>query len=130
MANKKNRPTDPELNILKTLWQRSPQSAKEIHGHVEQNLQWSFSSTRKTLDRMVEKQFLAVAPGERGQGYTPLVGKVNTLAAYIGDLMHRVLELNKMPPVHLFVDSELLDNKEMAELETLLGQLEQDKQSE
>jgi len=52
-------PSTPELCVLKALWRQAPLSAREIHEAVEEELAWSFSSTRKTVERMMEKQMVA-----------------------------------------------------------------------
>ena len=48
-------PSITELTVLKALWKQQPLSAREIHQHIEDELGWSFSSTRKTLERMLDK---------------------------------------------------------------------------
>ena len=58
MNIEKKKPSPTELVILKALWQKSPMSAKEVHLLIEDKLNWSYSSTRKTLDRMSEKKYV------------------------------------------------------------------------
>jgi BlaI family penicillinase repressor len=48
-------PSISELSLLKALWRQQPLSAREIHDAVEAELGWSYSSTRKTLERMLDK---------------------------------------------------------------------------
>ncbi|MEG1116180.1 MAG: BlaI/MecI/CopY family transcriptional regulator, partial [Janthinobacterium sp.] len=51
-------PSVTELSLLKALWKDHPLSARELHARVEEELGWSFSSTRKTLERMLDKGML------------------------------------------------------------------------
>ncbi|MCW9016384.1 MAG: BlaI/MecI/CopY family transcriptional regulator [Kangiellaceae bacterium] len=71
-----NKPSANELTILKALWRRSPMSAKEVHSSVESQLSWSFSSTRKTLERMLNKGLLKT---EEVHGVKVYLSAVNKL---------------------------------------------------
>ena len=51
-------PSITELTILKSLWKQHPLSARELHDQVEAELDWSYSSTRKTLERMLDKGYV------------------------------------------------------------------------
>ncbi|NQY37277.1 MAG: BlaI/MecI/CopY family transcriptional regulator, partial [Alteromonadaceae bacterium] len=53
-------PTIPELEILKLLWQQQPRTARELHDEIQELFDWSYSSTRKTLERMGEKKFVTM----------------------------------------------------------------------
>lgn len=78
-------PSTPELCVLKALWRQAPLSAREIHEAVEEELAWSFSSTRKTVERMMEKRMVAQHVRHGVQVYEALLDKVETLAAYAHD---------------------------------------------
>ncbi len=115
------KPSPSELTILKTLWKQSPLSAKEVHQHVEDELQWSFSSTRKTLDRMLDKKLLGSKEVHGVKVYLAKASKVKTLASFIKDFTQKVLELDGPLPVSMFADSKLLEPEELEELEAMLG---------
>ena len=117
-----NKPSTNELTILKALWRRSPLSAKEIHAAVESQISWSFSSTRKTLDRMLNKGLLKTEEVHGVKVYLSAVNKVKTLALYVKELAFQVFEVEKDLPVSMFADSKLLDKGELKELEALLKQ--------
>lgn len=115
-------PSPTELVILKRLWSQAPLSAREIHEAIGPALDWSFSSTRKTIQRMVEKDMLATSAAHGVTVYRPRRGKVQTLAAMLNTFTRQVLELEGPLPVASFAESRLLDEKELAELEALLEQ--------
>ncbi|MYN02288.1 BlaI/MecI/CopY family transcriptional regulator [Pseudoduganella sp. DS3] len=114
-------PSTPELCILKALWRQAPLSAREIHAAVEEDLAWSFSSTRKTVERMMEKQMLAQHVRHGVQVYEALLDKVETLAAYARDFGSRIMELDTPLPVNMFAGSKLVDAGELAQLEQMLS---------
>lgn len=113
-------PSVSELSLLKALWKEQPLSAREIHERVVAELDWSFSSTRKTLERMLEKQMVVQQPQHGVQVYHPALDKVATLAAFANDFGRRVMELDSPLPVNMFTGSKLVDQQELAELEQLL----------
>lgn len=113
-------PSNAELALLKCLWQAGACSARELHTGVSGTLRWSYSSTRKTLERMVDKG-LVEERSEHGLNiYRAQVGKVATLAAMSADFARRVLEIDGPLPVQAFADSRLLDDRELEQLEALL----------
>ena len=113
-------PSVAELSLLKALWKEQPLSAREIHERVAAELDWSFSSTRKTLERMLEKRMVGQHSLHGVLVYEPQLDKVSTLAAFAHDFGRRVMEMDAPLPVNMFTGSKLVDDKELAELEQLL----------
>ena len=102
------------------LWKQQPLSAREIHEQVEGELGWSYSSTRKTLERMLEKGSLRLSIRHGVQVYEAVLDKVATLAAFAHDFGKRVMEMETPLPVNMFAGSKLVDEDELAQLEQLL----------
>jgi BlaI family penicillinase repressor len=113
-------PSISELSILKALWKQQPLSAREIHDQVEAELGWSFSSTRKTLERMLDKGYVCQHTRHGVQVYEAALEKVGTLAAFAHDFGKRVMEMDTPLPVNMFTGSKLVDEAELAQLEQLL----------
>lgn len=114
-------PSVSELTLLKALWKQQPLSAREVHQAAAGELAWSFSSTRKTLDRMLEKQMIAVHTMHGVNVYAPRLDKVSTLAAFAHDFGRRVMEIDAPLPVAMFTGSKLVDRQELDQLEQLLN---------
>jgi predicted transcriptional regulator len=83
-------------------------------------LDWSFSSTRKTLDRMLDKQMVALQVVHGVNVYSARLEKVGTLAAFAHDFGRRVMEIDAPLPVTMFTGSKLVDQQELAQLEQML----------
>ncbi|OBV40148.1 BlaI/MecI/CopY family transcriptional regulator [Janthinobacterium psychrotolerans] len=113
-------PSVTELTLLKALWKGQPLSARALHASVEEELGWSFSSTRKTVERMLEKGLLVQRSEQGVQVYETTADKVATLAAFAHDFGRRVMELETPLPVTMFTGSKLVDQQELAQLEQLL----------
>lgn len=118
-----HQPTAPELEILKLLWQKQPLTARELHDELESVLGWGYSSTRKTLERMGEKGFVAVQAQGNKNIYLATLDKVTTLAGFAQDFARRIFEIDGPLPVAMFADSKLVSATEIADLELLLQQL-------
>ena len=118
--NSRATPSVTELTLLKALWKGQPLSARALHASVEEELGWSFSSTRKTVERMLEKGLLVQRSEQGVQVYVTTADKVATLAAFAHDFGRRVMELETPLPVTMFTGSKLVDQQELAQLEQLL----------
>lgn len=115
-----NIPSPTELSLLKALWRGAPISVRELHAQVAQELDWSFSSTRKTLERMVDKGMVAQETAAGIQVYRPRLEKVSTLAAFAHDFSRRVMEMDAPLAASMFTGSKLVDDRELERLDSLL----------
>lgn len=113
-------PSMSELSLLKALWRQQPLSAREIHDQVVEEMGWSYSSTRKTLERMLDKRMVSQQVRHGVQVYEAALEKVGTLAAFAHDFGRRVMEMDTPLPVNMFTGSKLVDQHELAQLEQLL----------
>ncbi len=113
-------PSPTELALLKRLWAAGEQSARELHDGAGAALGWTFSSTRRTLDRMIEKGLVATRERHGVKVYASAAPKVATLAGMARDFLTRVMEVDA-PPVAAFTGGSLLSDEEAAELERLLA---------
>ncbi|MBD2842055.1 BlaI/MecI/CopY family transcriptional regulator [Erythrobacter rubeus] len=114
------KPAPTELPILRHLWSHGSQSAGEIHQAVSDETGWSRSSTRKTIERMVDKGLLVVSEQHGLKIYRAKAKKIPTLARMIRSFASDVLGLEGPLPVSTLVGSRILDDEELAELEALL----------
>lgn len=119
-------PTASELEILKLLWQEQPRTARELHDNLVKKFKWSYSSTRKTLERMGDKALVSIEDQGNKKIYQARVEKMTILAEMAKDLAKRVFELDSPLPVAMFADSHLIKDEELEELERLLNQKSED----
>jgi BlaI family transcriptional regulator, penicillinase repressor len=117
------KPSESEMRLLRPLWRQGRLSAREIHEASEQVAEWSYSSTRKTLDRMVEKGLLEVEFVHGLKTFRPTQSKLHTLAVLIDSFTRKVLGADEPLPVAAFAGSKLLSAQEIADLEALLRSL-------
>lgn len=118
-------PSQSELVILQQLWKNEPLSLREIHSSIEPQLNWSRSSTRKTVERMVAKELLYKADSHGLSIYHPAVRKIPTIGAMVRNFASQVLGLKAPLPVANLISSTLLDESELSELDEYLKKLDQ-----
>lgn len=114
------KPSPTELVILKHLWSAQPQSLREIHIAIESQLNWSRSSTRKTVERMVEKKLLSTKNLHGLNVYCAKAKKIPTLASMIKMFASDVLGMDGPLPVTNLVKSKILNDQELKELDAYL----------
>ena len=112
--------TKSELAVLKVLWSDGEASAREVHEGLADGVDWAYSTTRTTLDRMAAKGLLAKRSFHGIYLYAPRISKVAGLAGLVRDLANRVLEVDYAPVVSLFAESNHLTPEEVEELSRLL----------
>jgi BlaI family penicillinase repressor len=95
-------------------------SAREIHEASLAQTQWSYSATRKTLDRMEEKGLVRVEAVHGVKTYAATRPKLETLAGLIKDFARSVLDADAPMPAATFANSRLLDEEEIEALQALL----------
>ncbi|MGZ3306278.1 MAG: BlaI/MecI/CopY family transcriptional regulator [Asticcacaulis sp.] len=117
------RPSDYELKLLRHLWQAKRLSAREIHDASAAETQWSYSATRKTLDRMEEKGLVRVESVHGLKVYAAAQSKLETLAVLTSAFARDVLDLDAPLPAAAFASSRLIAPEEIVELEALLERL-------
>ncbi len=127
MAEAKTIPSPTELSLLKVLWKDAPLSARVLHERVQAELCWSYSSTRKTLERMHDKGMVAQEMVGGIQAYRSTLEKVSTLAAFAHDFSHRVMEMEGPFAASMFTGSKLVDKDELERLDSLLHDWPEDK---
>jgi predicted transcriptional regulator len=112
--------TKSELTVLKVLWGADGLSAREVHEGLAGAVDWAYSTTRTTLDRMASKGLLSKRSFHGIYLYEPRITKVAGLAGLVRDLAERVLEIEYAPVVSLFAESNALTPEEVEELSQLL----------
>lgn len=119
-------PSPSELSLLRALWRHNRMSAREIHDATAPVSGWSYSATRKTLDRMVEKGLVITEPVHGIKTFVPGQPKVETLAGLISHFAKNVLDTEAPLPAAMFSGSSLIDKDEIDELEETLQRLDRE----
>lgn len=110
------------MKLLKHIWVAEQMSASEIHEASAADTGWTYSSTRKTLDRMVEKKLVRIMDESlRPRIYSARVGKLETIAALSTDFVRNMLDSTAPLPMAVFAQSKLVSDAELGALDRLLN---------
>lgn len=86
-------PTEPELQILKILWQKSPLPVRDIRqGLVEQGRDVAHTTVITTLNVMVKKGYLERTQQGNAFLFGPKVSREEVSEGMLGDLVRRVFD--------------------------------------
>ena len=121
MVTSMSKPSNAELIILQVLWRETRFSARELHDATNGSTGWSYSTTRKTLERMEAKGLVKVELVHGLKTYAAAQPKLDTMAGLIADFATKVLDLDGPLPAAAFTGSKLLDAGEVEELEALIA---------
>ena len=112
--------TPAELEVMKILWDADGLSAREVHERLGEHMDWAYSTTRTTVERMVRKGLVNKNVFHGLHIYTASVSRARGLARMVRDFASQVLETSHVPVVSLFADSGALSDDEVEELKRLL----------
>jgi predicted transcriptional regulator len=126
MVNFKDLPrlNPTELEVMKILWEADGLSAREVHQRIGDHMDWAYSTTRTTIERMVRKGLVKKNVFHGLHLYTASVSRASGLARMVRDFAHQVIETSHAPVVSLFADSGRLNDEEIDELSRLLDDLD------
>jgi predicted transcriptional regulator len=116
-------PSESELKLLRQLWLNDRMSAREVHEETYKETSWSHSSTRKTLDRMVNKGLVKVHYVHGIKTFAVVRSKLETMAILIAEFSKNVLDTEMPLPAAMFANSKMIDEDEIEQLEELLERL-------
>ena len=112
--------TPAELEVMKILWNSDGLSAREVHERLADHMDWAYSTTRTTVERMVRKGLVEKRAFHGLHIYSASVSRARGLARLVRDFANQVLETSHVPVVSLFSDSGALSDEELDELQQLL----------
>ena len=117
--------TGGEWNVMRELWEESPQTLMQLVGKLAERVGWAKSTTITTLRRMEGKGLVAVETSERGKRYTPLVAEEDAALRETRSFLRRVYQGSVGLMVSALAEREELSDEELAELREVLRKAEE-----
>jgi predicted transcriptional regulator len=115
--------SETELDIMAVLWADSPLSAADVAKQVPARRDWSPTTVKTMLARLVEKGALAAEAQGRRFLYRPLIERDRLAGAQAGRLVDRLFGGRISPLVAHLAERRDLDPEDLAELEKLVRDL-------
>ena len=111
------------------LWRKTPGTAREVHGEVEGETGWAYTTVKTMLDRLVEKGALETTMRGNRALYAPTFAKEKARSTALRALVERAFGGTFRGLVEHMVDDEDLSARERAELAALLAKSQSRKRS-
>lgn len=119
------RPTEAELAILRVLWERGASTVRDVHEALSGDVQVGYTTVLKLLQIMFEKDLVTRDESERAHVYGAARSKRQTQGQLVKDLLHRAFDDSASElMVTLLGDSKVSSAEELAQIRTLLDELE------
>jgi BlaI family penicillinase repressor len=119
--------SEAELEIMKVLWGKSPQTANEVIENLEKTMDWKPKTIRTLINRLVQKEAVSYHQ-EKGRMYTyyPLISQDNYLLVETKSLLKRFYGAAFKPLLVNFLKEEKLSPEDINELKRILDEKTED----
>lgn len=121
--------SEAELEIMKVLWERSPQTANEVIDKLELKMNWKPKTIRTLINRLVQKEVVSYHQ-EKGRlyEYYPLVSQDSFLQVETKSLLKRFYGMSFKPFLVNFLKEEQLSSEDINELKRILDEKSEENQ--
>jgi len=112
--------TEAEWTIIKAVWEIEPCAAPKIQEKLFKQTEWTYSTVRTLMDRMVAKSLLTA---EKVRNATLYKSAVTRTQAQRGELLYALKHAFNgalTPMVQCLLENNELSAQELAELESLI----------
>ena len=114
-----------EWNIMECLWERAPQTGRELTERLEKSVGWSRSTTLTLLRRMVAKGAVNCDTEGVKNTYSPAVRREDAALAETETFLDRVYQGSLSMMVSAMTQKKAVSKEELDELYVLLRQMEE-----
>lgn len=123
MIKKNARISEAEMQLLQLLWDESPLGASELAERLPSSRQWSLTTVKTLLSRLVAKGALHAEQQGRRYLYRPAIARKTVAGGQAGGLIDRLFGGRVSPLVAQLAEQRDLDPDDLAELEALVRRL-------
>lgn len=113
--------TEAEWTVIKAVWENEPCSAPTIQEQLFKPMQWTYSTVRTLMDRMVGKGLLRAAKSGKGTVYRTAVTRKQ---AQRGELLYALKHAFNgalTPMVQCLLDSNDVSREELDQIKQLIA---------
>jgi BlaI family penicillinase repressor len=120
MANRNPELTEAEWAIIQAVWDKEPCAAPTVQEELEARKNWTYSTVKTLMDRMVDKGLLTTERIRNLILYRSAVTKVQAQKGEIMRTVKRAFDGALTPMMQFMLDEHNLSQKQLAELESLI----------
>ncbi|MGG5737384.1 BlaI/MecI/CopY family transcriptional regulator [Bacillus cereus group sp. IBL03679] len=115
--------SEAELEIMKVIWSKSPQTANELIEALEATMDWKQTTIRTLINRLVQKEAVSYQQDKgRMYEYYPLVSQDSYLQVETRSLLKRFYGTAFKPLLVNFLKEEKLTSEDINELKRMLDE--------
>lgn len=82
-------PTNAELEVLKILWEKKKASVREVYDIISEHKKCAYTTTLKTMQKMMEKKLLTRKTEEQVHIYYPAVEEAKIRHNSVQDIINK-----------------------------------------
>lgn len=116
------------MDVARVVWEIGPASVREIHEHLSQQREIDFSTVQTYLRRMESKGYLSSKLAGRLRIYSARTRPGTLIRENVNELVDRLFGGQFMPLVRHLIEDRGGNREDIAELRSLVEQLERDQQ--
>jgi len=112
--------TPAELTVMAALWESGFATLGEIYEAVSVETEWSYSTVKTLLRRLVDKGYVRAEPGRYARTYKPRVSRTAAAKRLIRELLDPLLGGSYGPLVSYLATTDHFTDNEIKELRRIL----------
>ena len=116
-----------ESLIMEALWRKNPLTAEDVAATVGAEQNWSDTTVKTLLGRLLKKNAVAAEKDGRRYVYSPLVARSDYVADESRSLIDRLFDGKLAPLVSHFAENNELTQADIAELKRLIQELDDER---
>lgn len=118
--------TEAEWKVMKVLWENAPLGLKEIANNLKQETNWSNTTVRTLIVRLMEKKFIEADKSSGNFNYLPIVKKEECQLHETNQFVNTVFDGSMQMFITAFSKKGKLSKKDAEELKKILEKIEED----
>ena len=120
-------PTAAELEILTLLWEKSPQTVKDIHETLSKRKDVGYTTTLKIMQVMTSKGIVQREPDGKSHLYYPVLEKRQTQGKLLDTLLDAAFGGSAASLVMQALGNHKASKEELDKIKELIQQIEKNK---
>ncbi len=113
--------SEAEWKVMRVVWRRPGAAVREIVAELKGETEWSYSTVKTMLARLVEKGALSLEKDANLYRYTATVNERDARRSALRSLLDRAFDGTLGSLLHHLVADEKLSRRELEELRGLLA---------
>ncbi|MBW8036363.1 MAG: BlaI/MecI/CopY family transcriptional regulator [Planctomycetes bacterium] len=121
---KTQQPTDRELQILRILWDDSPNTVRHVNEQMNKRQKTGYTTTLKLMQIMTEKRLLIRDDSKFQHTYKPAKSEEKTQKQVVGDLLEKVFSGSAEKLVMRALSAKKVSPAELTKIKKMIDKME------